>query len=267
MIRTILRPALCGFSRLQGLAWGTALLASQAVCASPQDCELLRSSLSQRQAAKYSLAMRDCPTTQITPDSPPREAQQLQLYSQTVAQSPVILENSPRPTPPPQAAPLSSPRRAAPKAELRALQLAPDVDTVARRYDIDPLLLHAIAHVESRHDTKAVSKAGAMGVMQVMPATAGRFGVSNPQSLHDARTNLEVSASYLKTLQQRFGNDLSLVLAAYNAGEGAVERHGRRVPPFAETRRYVRDVMDRYDTLKAAAHQVAGEQNQPSPKG
>ena len=134
------------------------------------------------------------------------------------------------------------------------MQLAPDIDAVAQRHDIDPLLLHAIAHVESRHNAAARSHAGARGVMQVMPATAQRFGVQAAQALQDPRTNLEVSASYLKTLQERFGNDLTLVLAAYNAGEGAVEKHGRRVPPYAETRSYVQQVLAHYRLLTAAAH-------------
>jgi soluble lytic murein transglycosylase-like protein len=267
MIKRILRLGLCGFSRLVSLAGATAMLTPLALYASPQDCELLQSALTQRQAAKYSLTLAGCPALQIPADPPRRESRQLQLYSSTVAQSPMILEGTSAPAPRVQPSPRPMPPSAAPKSQLRALQLAPDVDTIARQYDIDPLLLHAIAYVESRHDAKAVSKAGAMGVMQVMPTTAGRFGVSDARALHDARTNLEVSANYLKTLQQRFGNDLPLVLAAYNAGEGAVERHGRRVPPFPETRRYVRDVMERYHALTAARRQAAEEQNKPASKG
>ena len=133
---------------------------------------------------------------------------------------------------------------------LRALSLAPSIDAVARKHDIDPLLLHAIAHVESRHDPAARSHAGALGVMQVMPATARRFGVVEKQALHLPDTNLEVSAAYLKTLQKRFGLDLPLVLAAYNAGEGAVERYGRRIPPYAETRDYVQRVLQHYELLQ-----------------
>jgi soluble lytic murein transglycosylase-like protein len=149
------------------------------------------------------------------------------------------------------------PRRASTRSAPRALQLAPQVDAVARRHDIDPLLLHAIAYVESRHNPAARSPAGARGVMQVMPATGARFGVAQPDTLHHAGTNLEVSASYLKELQQRFGTDLRLVLAAYNAGEGAVERYGRRVPPFAETQNYVNRVLDHYRALTAAARRAA----------
>ncbi len=140
-------------------------------------------------------------------------------------------------------------------ATARALALAPQVDAVARRHDIDPLLLHAVAFVESRHNTGAVSSAGARGVMQVMPATAARFGVEQAGALHHAPTNLEVSAAYLKTLQGRFGTNLPLVLAAYNAGEGAVERYGRRIPPFAETQSYVKQVLAKYQLLTEAARQ------------
>lgn len=134
----------------------------------------------------------------------------------------------------------------------RVLALVPVMDAAARKHDIDPLLLHAIARVESRHNVKAISHAGARGVMQVMPMTGRRFGVGHTESLHDAATNVDVSATYLKVLQRRFGNDLVLILAAYNAGEGAVERHGRRVPPYRETRAYVRSVLGEYDRLRRA---------------
>jgi soluble lytic murein transglycosylase-like protein len=132
----------------------------------------------------------------------------------------------------------------------RAVALVPEIERVAKAYQIDPLLLHAIAHVESRHNPDAVSHAGALGLMQVMPATARRFGVLSPHTaLRDPSISLEVSSRYLKNLQQRFDNNLSLVIAAYNAGEGAVEKYGRRVPPYKETRGYVRDVLAHYRLL------------------
>lgn len=146
----------------------------------------------------------------------------------------------------------------------RAVDLAPAVDAAARRHNIDPLLLHAIAHVESRHNPQARSRAGALGVMQIMPGTGQRFGVADSAALHHVPTNLEVSAIYLKSLQERFGNNLPLVLAAYSAGEGAVERHGRRIPPYAETQRYVADVMATYERLGATARQV---RPRPAPRG
>jgi soluble lytic murein transglycosylase-like protein len=97
-----------------------------------------------------------------------------------------------------------------------------------------------------------------------MPGTGQRFGVADRAALHHVPTNLEVSAIYLKTLQDRFGNNLPLVLAAYSAGEGAVERHGRRIPPYPETQRYVADVMATYQRLGATARQVRGR---PPPRG
>jgi lysozyme len=139
-----------------------------------------------------------------------------------------------------------------------AAGLAPLVDLAAREYDIDPLLLHSIARVESRHQPDAVSHAGARGLMQVILPTARRFGVEGADELHDPQTNLQVSARYLKTLQQRFGNNLELVLAAYNAGEGAVEKHGRRIPPYRETQDYVRKVLAEYTLLRNVSRSQGG---------
>jgi soluble lytic murein transglycosylase-like protein len=122
---------------------------------------------------------------------------------------------------------------------------------VAQRNDIDPLLLHALIHVESRHRTDAVSPAGARGAMQLMPQTAVRFGVQNARHLHEPEFNLAAGAAYLKMLQAEFGGDLDLALAAYNAGEGAVRRHGGRIPPYPETQAYVRDVRAMHGRLRA----------------
>jgi soluble lytic murein transglycosylase-like protein len=202
--------------------------------------------------------------------SGPRPAQQMYLYERA---APAIIDpmdvpvrratppDSPRtsphaPTHGPKTRPLQG---AAPDNVRRALALSPAIDAAARQHDIDPLLLHAIARVESRHNTNAVSHAGARGVMQVMPMTGRRFGVQTTSQLHHPATNINVSATYLKTLQQRFGNNLTLVLAAYNAGEGAVERYGRRVPPFAETQGYVRLVLAEYQLLRRAARHAANE--------
>jgi soluble lytic murein transglycosylase-like protein len=186
------------------------------------------------------------PESSPTAPAPAREAAHLQLYGGAGV---VMARMGPSPV----AATVT--RGNGRGATARALALAPQVDDVARRHDIDPLLLHAVAFVESRHNTSAVSSAGARGVMQVMPATAARFGVAQAGALHHAPTNLEVSAAYLKTLQGRFGTNLPLVLAAYNAGEGAVERYGRRIPPFAETQSYVKQVLAKYQLLTEAARQ------------
>ena len=187
--------------------------------------------------------------------APAALADQLSIYALPVTHGPLgplaepgarRAEAAPRPSPPP--ARSAAPRRGA--ADSRPVTLAPLIDHAARTHDIDPLLLHAIARVESRHKPGAISHAGAHGLMQVIVPTARRFGVKAAHELHHPETNLDVSARYLTVLQRRFGNDLPLVLAAYNAGEGAVEKYGRRIPPFRETQGYVRKVMSEYELLR-----------------
>jgi soluble lytic murein transglycosylase-like protein len=113
---------------------------------------------------------------------------------------------------------------------------------VAQEIDVSPQLLHAVISVESAYDPRAVSPKGAKGLMQLMPATAQRFGVRDPFDPHE---NVRGGARYLKALLAQFDGDLQLTLAAYNAGEYAVIRHGNRVPPFAETQKYVPKVIAR----------------------
>jgi soluble lytic murein transglycosylase-like protein len=113
---------------------------------------------------------------------------------------------------------------------------------LAQQYDIDANLVRAIITVESNFDARAVSTAGAQGLMQLMPETARRYQVRQP---FDLRANIEGGIRYFKDLWQRFGGDLPRVLAAYNAGEGAVERFGG-IPPYPETRRYVARVLALY---------------------
>lgn len=123
---------------------------------------------------------------------------------------------------------------------------------VGLAHGVDPLLLMSIIHVESRGNPAALSRAGARGLMQVMPATGARFGVSDPhRALHDPAINVTAGTRYLRFLADLFGGRPDLMLAAYNAGEGAVLRHGRAIPPYPETRAYVRQVLDRYALLKA----------------
>ncbi len=117
---------------------------------------------------------------------------------------------------------------------------APLIAETARRQGVSEALLHAIVRAESAYDPRAVSKVGAVGLMQLMPDTASRLGVSDRT---DPRQNLEAGARYLKQLLAVFDDDLKLALAAYNAGPGAVRDHGNRVPPYRETRDYVKKVM------------------------
>lgn len=115
------------------------------------------------------------------------------------------------------------------------------VESIARNHGIDPFLLKAVVAVESHANPRARSPKGAMGLTQLMPATAQRFGVRDAYDIHQ---NLDGGARYLRELLALFHNDVSLVLAAFNAGENAVIRHGHRIPPYPETQRYVPTVME-----------------------
>lgn len=117
------------------------------------------------------------------------------------------------------------------------------VDDVARTYGLDSALLHAVISVESRYSPNAVSKKGAAGLMQLMPVTAKRYGVADAL---DPVQNLHGGAKCLRDLLKRFNNDVSLALAAYNAGESAVVRSGYRIPPYRETVAYVPKVLGFY---------------------
>jgi soluble lytic murein transglycosylase-like protein len=128
----------------------------------------------------------------------------------------------------------------------RASQYDSIIEHAANAAAVEPNLLRAVIVVESGFNSHAVSKRGAVGLMQLMPATANRFGVSDP---YDARQNVHAGARYLKFLIDRFGHDIRLALAAYNAGEDAVDRNGGQIPPFSETMAYVPRVLKIYKML------------------
>ena len=115
---------------------------------------------------------------------------------------------------------------------------------------VHPALVRAVIVVESGFNPRAVSKKGAVGLMQLLPETARRYGVTD---LYDPEQNVRAGASYLRDLIARFGSNLELALAAYNAGEEAVERYGRHIPPYRETLNYVPNVMRVYQKLKSQA--------------
>jgi soluble lytic murein transglycosylase-like protein len=140
------------------------------------------------------------------------------------------------------AAPRASKDSAVAPAGAAGFDVGSIVLQVAEEVDVSPHLLHAIIAVESAYDARAVSSKGAQGLMQLMPATAQRFGVLDPFDPHE---NVRGGARYLKALMAQFNGDLKLTLAAYNAGENAVVRYGNRVPPYAETQKYVPKVMAR----------------------
>ena len=133
----------------------------------------------------------------------------------------------------------------------------PFIDRVALENGLAPELIKAVALVESGFNAKAVSKAGAQGLMQLMPATAKRYGV---QDAFDPLENLRAGSEHLRDLLDEFDGDLSLALAAYNAGSGAVRRHGG-VPNYAETKDYVRKVHERLGTKRS---RVSAPKTRPS---
>lgn len=110
------------------------------------------------------------------------------------------------------------------------------------RAGVDPRFIHAVIKQESKYDPKAVSNVGAQGLMQMMPATARRFGLKDP---FDPTANVEAGTKYLKWLLQRFDGDVSLALAGYNAGEGSVDKY-KGVPPYSETQEYVKKIITNY---------------------
>ncbi|MBK7293183.1 MAG: transglycosylase SLT domain-containing protein [Holophagaceae bacterium] len=125
---------------------------------------------------------------------------------------------------------------------LKSPELIALVDEIAQREGVDTHLARAIIQAESAFNYKARSRVGALGLMQLMPSTAERFGVLDP---FDPRQNISGGVKYLKWLHDYYSGDLTRVVAAYNAGEGAVNKH-KGIPPFRETRAYVPKVLDLY---------------------
>jgi len=136
------------------------------------------------------------------------------------------------------------PRSGGPAPVLKVLKerirkYRPLIMQAARDTGLDANLIHAVILAESAYNPRALSPKGAMGLMQLMPQTAKRFNVTDA---YDPAQNIRGGTRYLKFLMERFGNDTDLVTAAYNAGEGAVEKYGRSIPPYKETQDYVRKV-------------------------
>lgn len=129
-------------------------------------------------------------------------------------------------------------------------QYTPLVTVVAKEHGLEAALLHAVITVESGYNPQARSPKGAIGLMQLLPETAERYAVRN---IWDPRENLRGGAKYLRDLLALFNNNLSLALAAYNAGEGAVLVAGNKIPPFPETRSYVPKVLAHYERYRSTA--------------
>jgi hypothetical protein len=121
------------------------------------------------------------------------------------------------------------------------------IQTASKAYGVDASLVHAVISAESMYNPNAVSRTGAMGLMQLMPDTARRYGVQN---MMDPAENIHGGVRYLRDLLDLFKGRLDLAIAAYNAGENAVIRSGRKIPPYAETRHYVPKVLGFYHTFQ-----------------
>ena len=120
------------------------------------------------------------------------------------------------------------------------LAIEKNIYAAARKYDLTPELLRGVIRAESNFEVRAVSHAGAQGLMQLMPQTAKELGVENP---FDISQNIDGGARYLRKMLDKFGGDIKLALAAYNAGPGAVEKYGGQIPPYRETEQYVSRVL------------------------
>jgi soluble lytic murein transglycosylase-like protein len=153
----------------------------------------------------------------------------------------LLLKSPPEPAAAPAAA-VSIPQR----WRERAASYQGLIDRTAKRMALQPALLKAVIAVESAFNPRAVSRAGAQGLMQLLPVTARRYGVGNA---FDPEQNVLAGAQYLRDLLRRYNNNLELALAAYNAGEDAVDRYGQQIPPFRETQGYVPAVLRLYHEL------------------
>jgi soluble lytic murein transglycosylase-like protein len=133
-------------------------------------------------------------------------------------------------------------------AQLRK-QYAQMISKVAKEQKMDAALIHAVVSAESFYNAQAVSPKGATGLMQLMPDTAKRYGITD---LLNPLQNLRAGAKYLRDLLAKFGHDKELAIAAYNAGEGAVMRSGNKIPNYPETRAYVPKVLEYYERYRGS---------------
>jgi soluble lytic murein transglycosylase-like protein len=139
----------------------------------------------------------------------------------------------------------------------------PLLHQAAQEFGLDPALLKAVMAAESGFNPAAVSAKGAVGLMQIMPATAQRYGLQADrkktvnQKLTDPKTNIRIAARYLRDLHKLFPAKPDLVIASYNAGEGAVQKYKNRIPPYPETRNYVQIVTEFYRLYKPSAQRMA----------
>jgi soluble lytic murein transglycosylase-like protein len=191
------------------------------------------------------------PTDQVQP----MVAAPVAAVAPTVQAAPVtqVAQVAPTAAPAPAAAPAITPVAAGLIPVRLPAAHANSVMAAANKYGLSPLLIDAVARQESGYRANAVSRAGAIGIMQLMPGTARLMGVKDP---HDPHANIDGGARYLRGLIDRFGGDIALALAAYNAGPRSVERAGG-IPRIAETQNYVRRILANLSTGAAAATAAA----------
>ena len=168
---------------------------------------------------------------------------------------PAAESTQPPPPPPPQPLPSLG---FDPTCEVPQTRFGKMIYQIASRYSLNPQLMAAMIEAESDFNPRARSRKGALGLMQMLPATARRFGVARRRDLYNPRKNLEVASRYLRWLIDRFGEDPVSVVAAYNAGEGAVDRFGG-VPPYAETRDYVQRIFSQLGVTLLLDAPIAAE--------
>ena len=142
------------------------------------------------------------------------------------------------------ASPIVNTHQTASRSPRQAL-VEPLIQQFAQKHAVDAALVRAIIDVESRFNSKAISVKGAVGLMQLTQATAARYGVTDRT---DPAQNIEAGVRYLKDLLTLHNGNITLALASYNAGEGAVAKYGQRIPPYKETMRYVPAVFTRLQT-------------------
>lgn len=173
------------------------------------------------------------PTSATSAPSQPQEPAPAPVTVQVVKPAQAAQAPAPPPAAPEIFLPLDFEEHGIPEAPFGTL-----IYQMAERYKLNPYLVAAVVQVESAFNPRAISRKGARGLMQLLPATARRFGLQRKKDLFNPKKNLEAGVKYLKWLSERFSGDAARVLAAYNAGEGAVDRFGG-VPPYQETRDYV----------------------------
>jgi soluble lytic murein transglycosylase-like protein len=188
----------------------------------------------------------------LAPATRPRRALKLTARMSTPsAVAPAGTSNAAAPAPLRSAAPAPSLQMAAASALDGFSTGDANVDSFivdsSNRHGVDPLLIYSIMHRESSFKRFALSNKGARGLMQLMPATAARLGV---RDIFDPRQNIEGGVKYIRLLLNMFDGDVRLALAGYNAGEGAVLKYGRSVPPYRETQEYVRRISERYALMR-----------------